>query len=153
MQTQEDLDLVCGITIDVTPRYPNKEAQNQCRNAIWAAKEKVNERLKRILEEQSSQIMTEEIKRRIKTNSNFYVRAEVMGLEGEEYNSEEIFVLELDVMGDREELYDKMSNLLQEGSVGNTVCKTLHPLLVKYIEETIPKMKIEWELEDTEYGE
>jgi hypothetical protein len=80
MQTEEDLDLVCGITINVTPRYPNKEAQNQCRNAIWAAKEKVNERLKRILEERGSQIMTEEIKRRVKTNSNFQVRAEVMGV-------------------------------------------------------------------------
>jgi hypothetical protein len=100
MQTEEDLDLVCGITIDVIPSYPNKETQNQCRNAIWAAKEKVNERLKQILEEQGSQIMTEEIKRRVKTNSNFYVRAEVMGLEGEEYKTEEIFVLELDVMGD-----------------------------------------------------
>jgi hypothetical protein len=149
----DELELICGITIDVTPRYPNKESQCQCRTAIWAGKEKVNEKLKRIFEEQGSQIMTEEIKRRIKTNSNFHVRAEVMGLEGEEYNSEEIFVLELDVMGDPGELYDTMSNLLQEGAVGNAVCKILRPLLVKYIEETIPKMKIEWELEDTEYGE
>jgi uncharacterized protein YbcC (UPF0753/DUF2309 family) len=149
----DELELICGITIDVTPRYPNKEAQSRCRAVIWEAKEKVNENLKQILEEQGSQIMTEEIKRRVKTNSNFYVRAEVMGLEGEEYNSEEIFVLELDVMGNPGELYDTMSDLLQEGAVGNSVCKTLRPALAKYLEEAVPQLKIDWELEQTEYGE
>jgi hypothetical protein len=88
-----------------------------------------------------------------KTNSKFHVRAEVMGLEGEEKNPEEIFVLELDVMGDPGEKHETMSNLMQEGAVGKAVCKTLRPLLVKYIEEKIPKKKKERELEDTENGE
>jgi uncharacterized protein YbcC (UPF0753/DUF2309 family) len=153
MQTEDDSDLICGITITATPRYPNKATEGRCRNAMWIAKEKVNENLKQILEGQGSQIMTNEIKRRLKNVTNFRIEAEVMGFEADDDNSEEAFNLELNVMGNPGELYDRMTSLLMDAAVGEAVCKTLQPLLSKYSEEIIPGMKIEWELEQTEYAE
>jgi len=50
-------------------------------------------------------------------------------------------------------LIDELDLICGITIVGDAVCETLRPLLAKYIEETVSELRLEWKLEQTEYGE
>jgi hypothetical protein len=145
-------NLICGITIDITPLYPNASTKKRCRAQLWEGDE-INSKLRILLERGGIESMTRLIKSQFTSPSYLRVRAEATG-DGftDDDEESEVFALEINVFGDAT-LFDQLSDIVGDIATAEAICADLRPLLVRYVADSLPDVTLKWELEPTEYGE
>lgn len=152
MSAGDPNNLICGVTIEVTPVYPNAKAKKRCRSQFWNDDE-IKDRLRSVLEKGAIESMTRLIKRQFKLPSYLRVCATATADEWTDDGDEcEVFSLEIDVFGEAS-LLDPLSEILGDFDTAEAVCDDLRPLLDRYAAEVVPDLALKWRLEPTEYGE
>ncbi len=152
MKEGDPKNLICGITIDVTPLYPSAKIKKRCRSKLWDGDE-ISSKLRSVLERGAITSMTRLIKSRFESPSYLRVHATATADEWTDEGDDcEVFALEIDVFGEAH-LLGSVSDIVGDIATAKAVCADLHPLLGSYATEFIPDVMLKWKLEPTEYGE
>jgi hypothetical protein len=145
-------NLICGITIDLTPIYPSEKAKATCRDRLWDGKE-INDKLRKIVEAAGSASMTRLIKEQFEFPSYLRVCVEATGDEWiDEGEAREVFSLDLDIYGEAN-LREKLIDIVGDIELAEAVCDDLEKHLVRFASAACPGAKLKWELEPSEFGE
>ena len=147
-----DDDLVCGVTIDVTPHYPDREVCRSYRAALLRGAEALPAfaaALGRVGADSLSKMLQTEITEPLTCKVSSTVDL-VHFDEPDDYR--DIFCVEIDVLGSPD-IYEDVSDVVGDESMMSRIAVLLQKTAKAYVLQTFGLSKCKWTAEVSEYGE
>ncbi len=142
--------LICGVTIDVEPKYKDAASGERCRAVLWKD-EDVGSKFQEFLQRNGTAGGLGVVRTLAVSENSVYVQIEVNGfLEPED--EVEVFTLEINFFGDRS-LHRSVFTMKRAMAMGERIAQYLREVLPRFGAEHLPGEKISWQVKMDGYDE
>lgn len=145
-----DADIICGITIDLTPVYNNRDDWARCREHLVSGEEASSlfrTQLGRCGTDSLTSILLSQLEREI----TCHVRSKVALISFDtESDLRDIFCVDMDVLGDLN--LDALINpVVADLVTSDLLCQSLKAAAQTFSAQTIPEPPVTWKVKFSEY--
>lgn len=147
-----DADIICGITIDLTPVYNNRLDRARCREHLVNGEE-ASSLFRTLLGRCAADSLTSILLSQLEREITCHVRSKVALISFDtESDLRDIFCVEMDVLGDLR--LDKLINpVVGDLATSDLLCQSLKAAAETYSAQFISGPPVVWKVEFSEYRE
>lgn len=147
-----DADIICGITIDLTPTYKNRQDWTRCRKHLVSRKA-VHPAFRKALGRCGAESLSQVLLKQLGGKATCHVRCTVDLIEFDaEDDLRDVFCVDIDVMGDLD-LLEVFGPVVEDVATSTILCRALKGAAKAFSKQEIPGPPVAWDVEFSEYRE